>query len=86
MTVWIQGQRLSLGQVERGIRHTPGHRVIELDLTAPTVAYGAGGYRSMIPVSVMPASGFRDTSDLIGGYGAWEQARLPAAACVGGAH
>jgi rhodanese-related sulfurtransferase len=28
----------------------------------------------MIASSVMRAAGFRDVSDLIGGYGAWEQA------------
>jgi rhodanese-related sulfurtransferase len=27
----------------------------------------------MIAASLMRASGFRDVSDLIGGYGAWEQ-------------
>lgn len=52
-------------------------RLAELDPTAPTVVYCAGGYRSMIAASLMRASGFRDVSDLIGGYGAWEQAGLP---------
>ena len=52
-------------------------RLGELDPTAPTVVYCAGGYRSMIAASVMRASGFRDVSDLIGGYGAWDQAGLP---------
>lgn len=52
-------------------------RLAELDPTSPTVVYCAGGYRSMIAASVMRASGFRDVSDLIGGYGAWEQAGLP---------
>jgi rhodanese-related sulfurtransferase len=31
----------------------------------------------MIAASLMRASGFRDVSDLIGGYAAWEQAGLP---------
>jgi rhodanese-related sulfurtransferase len=31
----------------------------------------------MIAASVMRAAGFRDVSDLIGGYCAWEQAGLP---------
>ncbi len=52
-------------------------RLGELDPTAPTVVYCAGGYRSMIAASVMRASGFRDVSDLIGGYAAWDQAGLP---------
>jgi rhodanese-related sulfurtransferase len=54
-------------------------RLAELDPMAPTVAYCAGGYRSMIAASVMRAAGFRDVSDLIGGYGAWEQAQQSAA-------
>jgi rhodanese-related sulfurtransferase len=60
-------------------------RLVELEPTAPTVVYCAGGYRSMIAASVMRASGFRDVSDLIGGYGAWEQAGLPMAGRVGAA-
>lgn len=48
-------------------------RLAELDPTAPTVAYCAGGYRSMIAASVMRSAGFTDVSDLIGGYGAWAQ-------------
>ncbi|MFN0027177.1 MAG: MBL fold metallo-hydrolase [Acidimicrobiales bacterium] len=52
-------------------------RLVELDPTAPTVVYCAGGYRSMIAASVMRAAGFSDVSDLIGGFGAWEQAGLP---------
>ncbi len=52
-------------------------RLAELDPRAPTVVYCAGGYRSMIAASVMRAAGFQDVSDLIGGYGAWEQAGLP---------
>lgn len=61
-------------------REVPLHRILdrlgELDPTAPTVVYCAGGYRSMIAASVMRASGFRDVSDLIGGYGAWDAAGL----------
>ncbi|MEO7397184.1 MAG: MBL fold metallo-hydrolase, partial [Ilumatobacteraceae bacterium] len=52
-------------------------RLADLDPTAPTVVYCAGGYRSMIASSVMRAAGFKDVSDLIGGFGAWEQADLP---------
>jgi hydroxyacylglutathione hydrolase len=57
-------------------------RLADLDPTAPTVVYCAGGYRSMIAASVMRAAGFRDVSDLVGGYGAWEQAGLPVATPV----
>jgi hydroxyacylglutathione hydrolase len=52
-------------------------RLAELDPSEPTVVYCAGGYRSMIAASVMRAAGFTDVSDLIGGFGAWEQAALP---------
>jgi len=73
-----------------GAREVPLPRILdrlaELDPTAPTVVYCAGGYRSMIAASVMRAAGFRDVSDLIGGYGAWEQAGLPGAGRVGAAH
>ena len=64
-----------------GAREVPLPRILdrlaELDPTAPTVVYCTGGYRSMIAASLMRASGFRDVSDLIGGYAAWEQAGLP---------
>ena len=41
-----------------------------LDLDAPTIVYCAGGYRSSIAASTMRAHGFRDVSDIIGGYAA----------------
>jgi glyoxylase-like metal-dependent hydrolase (beta-lactamase superfamily II)/rhodanese-related sulfurtransferase len=66
-----------------GAREVPLPRILdrlaELDPTAPTVVYCAGGYRSMIAASVMRAAGFRDVSDLIGGFAAWQQAGLPVA-------
>ena len=49
-------------------------RLAELDPAAPTVVYCAGGFRSMIASSRLEQAGFADVSDLIGGYGAWEQA------------
>ena len=67
------------GKIE-GALEVPLPRILDrlaaLDPGAPTVVYCAGGYRSMIASSVMRASGFRDVSDLIGGYGAWDQAGL----------
>lgn len=47
-------------------------RLDELDPSAPTVVYCAGGYRSMIAASVMRSAGFVDVSDLVGGFGAWQ--------------
>jgi hydroxyacylglutathione hydrolase len=44
----------------------------QLDRTAPTVVFCAGGYRSAIASSLLRSHGFTDISDLIGGYMAWE--------------
>jgi rhodanese-related sulfurtransferase len=61
-----------------GAREIPLARILdrldELSPLAPSVVYCAGGYRSMIAASVMRAAGFRDVSDLIGGFGAWQKA------------
>ncbi len=65
-----------------GAREVPLPRILdrlgELDPTAPTVVYCAGGYRSMIAASVMRAAGFKDVSDVLGGFGAWQQASTSA--------
>jgi hydroxyacylglutathione hydrolase len=44
----------------------------QLDRTAPTVVFCAGGYRSAIASSLLRAHGFSDVSDLVGGYTAWQ--------------
>ncbi len=49
-------------------------RIDELDPEAPTVVYCAGGYRSSVAASVLRQAGFADVSDIIGGYGAWQEA------------
>ena len=74
------------GEVEFGT--LPGARNIplptllqtihELDWDAPTIVFCAGGYRSSIASSLLRAHGFTDTSDLIGGYGAWAASNIPA--------
>jgi len=48
----------------------PG-RLDELDPSAPTVVFCAGGYRSSVGASVLRQAGFVDVSDILGGYGAW---------------
>lgn len=67
------------GEVEHGtipgavtipVSQLPGRRD-ELDPTAPTVVYCAGGYRSSVAASVLRQAGFADVSDILGGYGAW---------------
>jgi hydroxyacylglutathione hydrolase len=56
----------------------PG-RLEELDPTAPTVVFCAGGYRSSVGASVLRQAGFDDVSDILGGYGAWVEL-IPASA------
>lgn len=51
------------------------HRLGELDSSAPTVVYCAGGYRSSVAASVLREAGFTDVSDILGGYGAWQNAQ-----------
>jgi glyoxylase-like metal-dependent hydrolase (beta-lactamase superfamily II)/rhodanese-related sulfurtransferase len=46
--------------------------IAQLDPTAPTVVFCAGGYRSAIASSLLRSHGFADVSDLLGGYTAWE--------------
>ena len=48
-----------------------------LDPQRPTVVYCAGGYRSSLAASLLRAHGFRDVSDLLGGFTAWAGAGLP---------
>ena len=49
-------------------------RLGELDPTKPTVVYCAGGYRSSVAASLLRQNGFADVSDILGGYGAWDEA------------
>ena len=50
-------------------------RLDELDATKPTVVYCAGGYRSSVAASLLRQNGFVDVSDILGGFGAWAEAR-----------
>ena len=49
-------------------------RLGELDPSAPTVVYCAGGYRSSVAASLLRHNGFTDVSDILGGYNAWAEA------------
>jgi glyoxylase-like metal-dependent hydrolase (beta-lactamase superfamily II)/rhodanese-related sulfurtransferase len=73
---------IAAGKID-GAREIPLPRILdrlaELDPSAATVVYCAGGYRSMIAASVMREAGFADVSDLVGGFAAWEQAGEPVA-------
>ena len=53
-------------------------RLGELDPAKPTVVYCAGGYRSSVAASLLRAHGFTDVSDILGGYGAWDEAHQTA--------
>lgn len=54
-------------------------RISELDPSAPTVLFCAGGYRSSVGASVLREAGFTDVSDILGGYGAWSELLAPTA-------
>ena len=60
------------GAVEIPVGQFPA-RIDELDPEAPTVVYCAGGYRSSVAASVLREAGFKDVSDVLGGYGAWTE-------------
>ena len=49
-------------------------RLSQLDPATPTVVYCAGGYRSSVAASLLRHNGFADVSDILGGFGAWEEA------------
>lgn len=53
------------------------NRIRELDPTAPTVIYCAGGYRSSTAASALRTAGFSTIADLVGGFTAWSAAGLP---------
>jgi glyoxylase-like metal-dependent hydrolase (beta-lactamase superfamily II)/rhodanese-related sulfurtransferase len=67
------------GELEAGMlpdaRHIPlaelPRRSGELDPAKPVIVYCAGGWRSSVGASLLRAQGFRDVSDILGGYSAW---------------
>ena len=77
----VRGEgEVALGTIH-GARNIPLPALLqtldELDHAAPTVVFCAGGYRSSIASSLLRSHGFRDVSDLIGGYGAWAASNIP---------
>jgi glyoxylase-like metal-dependent hydrolase (beta-lactamase superfamily II)/rhodanese-related sulfurtransferase len=52
-------------------------RIDELDPSATTVLYCAGGYRSIIAASVLATRGFTKVADILGGYDACKAAGVP---------
>ena len=72
------------GGVITGARLVPltllNEQLHDLDPSATTVVYCAGGFRSAIAASRLMAVGFTDVTDVLGGYGAWEASREAASA------
>ena len=48
-----------------------------LNRLVPVVVYCGSGYRSVVAASVLRTAGFDDVSDVVGGFGAWQNAGLP---------
>jgi len=72
---------VALGAIDGAIAVPVGQlpaRIEELDPSAPTVVYCAGGYRSSVAASVLRQTGFGDVSDVLGGFGAWLEFSHPA--------
>lgn len=53
-------------------------RLEQLPTGKPIVVHCAGGWRSSVAASLLRAQGFENVSDLLGGYNAWAEARVPA--------
>jgi glyoxylase-like metal-dependent hydrolase (beta-lactamase superfamily II)/rhodanese-related sulfurtransferase len=49
----------------------------EIDRTVPIAVHCKGGYRSMIACSLLQRAGFQNVINVIGGFDAWQAAKLP---------
>jgi hydroxyacylglutathione hydrolase len=49
----------------------------EIDRDVPLAVHCKGGYRSMIACSLLQRAGFQNVVNVIGGFDAWQQAKLP---------
>jgi glyoxylase-like metal-dependent hydrolase (beta-lactamase superfamily II)/rhodanese-related sulfurtransferase len=49
----------------------------EMNHEAPIAVHCKGGYRSMIASSLLQRAGFKQVINVIGGFDAWQQAKLP---------
>jgi hydroxyacylglutathione hydrolase len=54
----------------------------EIDHEVPLAVHCKGGYRSMIAASLLQRAGFRNVMNLIGGFDAWQEAKLPVVTAV----
>lgn len=51
----------------------------EIDRNIPIAVHCKGGYRSMIACSLLQRAGFQNVVNVVGGFDAWQQAKLPIA-------
>lgn len=51
----------------------------EVDLETPLAVHCQSGYRSLIACSLLQRAGFKNVMNVSGGFGAWQEAKLPAA-------
>jgi len=49
----------------------------EIDRSAPIAVHCKSGYRSMIACSLLQRAGFQNVTNVVGGFDAWLQAKLP---------
>jgi hydroxyacylglutathione hydrolase len=49
----------------------------EIDRNIPVAVHCQGGYRSMIACSLLQRAGFRSVINVVGGFDAWQEAKLP---------
>jgi hydroxyacylglutathione hydrolase len=52
----------------------------EVDRHTPIAVHCKGGYRSMIACSLLQRAGFQNVVNVVGGFDAWQQAKLPVVA------
>jgi len=51
--------------------------LLEMDRQVPIAVHCGAGYRSLIACSLLQRAGFQNVTNVIGGFAAWERARLP---------
>jgi len=51
----------------------------EVDLNVPLAVHCQSGYRSIIACSLLQRAGFQNVVNVSGGFGAWQEAKLPVA-------
>jgi glyoxylase-like metal-dependent hydrolase (beta-lactamase superfamily II)/rhodanese-related sulfurtransferase len=68
------------GHIESANSHPLDHlqtSLPQIDRNAPIAVLCKGGYRSMIACSLLRKEGFKNVTNVIGGFDAWEKSALP---------